>query len=126
LTSLVGGAAIAAEIEEMVVTATKRVSTTHEVPISIEAFSGQSLEDYDITNLTELSTRVPNMSVGFGIATEAITIRGLGSGPERSFEQAVGLFTTVFTCLAAGNTRTRSSMSSASKSCAGRSTSYTA
>ena len=92
LAGLVGGAAIAAEIEEMVVTATKRVSTTHEVPISIEAFSGQSLEDYDITNLTELSSRVPNMSVGFGIATESITIRGVGSGPERSFEQAVGLF----------------------------------
>ena len=92
LSSMIGGAATAAEIEEMVVTATKRATTTHEVPISIEAFSGKFLEDYDITNLTELSSRVPNMSVGFGIATEAITIRGLGSGPERSFEQAVGLF----------------------------------
>ncbi len=81
-----------AVLEEIVVTATKRTQSVQDVPLSIEAVQGETLEAYDINNLNDLAGQIPNFSTGFGIATEAVVIRGLGSGQERSFEQAVGMF----------------------------------
>ena len=87
-----GASSLAQEYDEIIVTATKRAESIQDIPISLEAVTGQTLEDFGIQTLTDLSSLVPNFTVGEGITTTAITMRGLGSGQERSFEQAVGMF----------------------------------
>ena len=79
-------------LEEVIVTATKRASSEQDTPISLETVSGEFLQNMSIGSLNELDDSVPNLSIGYGIATQAITMRGLGTGQERSFEQAVGMF----------------------------------
>ncbi len=79
-------------LEEITVTATKREKSTLDVPISLSAVSGATLDAYDITDLNDLGSTVPNFSTGYMISTTNVHIRGLGSGNERSFEQAVAMF----------------------------------
>jgi len=78
--------------KEIIVTATKRSESIQDVPLSIEAVTGATIEDFGVESLTDLSSLVPNFTVGEGITTTTISMRGLGSGAERSFEQAVGMF----------------------------------
>ena len=79
-------------LEEIVVTATKREQSTQDIPLSIETVTGERMEDMAITDFTELQSTVPNLNVGFGITSQSVIIRGLGSGAERTFEQSVGMF----------------------------------
>lgn len=79
-------------LEEVIVTATKRTLSEQDTPISLETVSGDVLQNMGIAGLNDLDESVPNLTIGYGIATQAITIRGLGTGQERSFEQAVGMF----------------------------------
>ncbi len=81
-----------AQLEEIIVTATKRVESSQDIPLSIETVSGEMMMDMGITDLAELADTVPNLQVGYGITSQAITIRGLGTGQERSFEQSVAMF----------------------------------
>ena len=81
-----------AELEEIVVTATKRAESPQDIPLSIETVSGETMQDMGITDFTELQSTVANLNVAYGITTQVIAIRGLGSGQERSFEQSVGMF----------------------------------
>lgn len=82
----------AQELEEIVVTATKREESPQDIPLSIAIVSGEALENMNIDSFTELQYNVPNLSVAYGITTQVIAIRGLGSGQERSFEQSVGMY----------------------------------
>ena len=79
-------------LEEVIVTATKRETTVQDIPLSIEVVTGDVLENRGITNLEELATIVPNLEVGDGLLTTGVAIRGVGSQPERSIEQSVGMF----------------------------------
>ena len=81
-----------AVVDEILVTATKRETSTQEIPMSIAVVGGETLRDSRIDELSQLSARVPNFTAGFGLITRPIVIRGLGSGQERSFEQAVAVF----------------------------------
>jgi iron complex outermembrane recepter protein len=79
-------------LEEVVVTATKRETSSIETPLSLETFSGEQIENAGIRNLEDLSAQVPNVIMGEGLTAQSIIIRGAGSGQERSFEQAVAMF----------------------------------
>lgn len=79
-------------VDEITVTATKREKNRQDVPVSLEVIDGENLLALNIDELSDLSSFVPNFTAGFGLLTEAITLRGIGSGPERSFEQAVAVF----------------------------------
>ena len=81
-----------AQLEEIIVTATKRAESSQDIPLSIETVSGETMMDMGITDLAELADTVPNLQVGYGVTSQAITIRGLGTGQERSFEQSVAMF----------------------------------
>lgn len=81
-----------AVIEEIIVTATRRQQSISEVSISALAFRGPQLQQQRIETLEDLSGFVPNLVVGNGALTTAISIRGMGSQPERSFEQSAGLY----------------------------------
>ena len=91
-TTLIAGPSLAQELDEVVVTATKRAESIQNIPISIEAVSGETIERDVIKNMQDLALVVPNLTVSQGVTTDNIHIRGIGSGNERSFEQAVGMF----------------------------------
>ena len=86
---------ISGEIEEITVTATKRSEDIKKVPLSITAISGTDLKNDHITDATDLTRAVPDVSFsgasgnGAGAGLNNIEIRGVSSqaGPS-----TVGLY----------------------------------
>jgi len=67
-------------LEEIIVTAEKRVSTVQDTPIAISAFSGDELERSLINNALDIQMNVPNMLMSKGNFTTAqVSIRGIGN-----------------------------------------------
>jgi outer membrane receptor protein involved in Fe transport len=81
-----------AQLEEVMVTATKRVESTQDIPMSVQAISGENLNAMGIDNLGDLSASVPNFTVGDTLIVNQITMRGVGSGEDRGFETPVATF----------------------------------
>jgi outer membrane receptor protein involved in Fe transport len=79
-------------LEEVVVTAQKRVESLQDVPISVSAVSGDMMNDAQITNLESLTTYVPNFSMNQSGISNNITIRGVSSGINPGFEQSTGMY----------------------------------
>ncbi len=79
-------------LEEVLVTAQKRVESLQDVPIAVSAMSGEKINDIGITGLEELSLYVPNVNINSGRATPNLFIRGVGSGTNAGFEQSVGMY----------------------------------
>ena len=79
-------------LEEVVVTAQKRVESLQDVPISVSAMSGEKVNENGITNLEELTLYIPNVNVNQGQAQPNLFIRGVGSGTNAGFEQSVGMY----------------------------------
>ena len=51
-----------AEIEEVVVTATRRAQSIQEIPSAISSFSGEALDKMKIDDIGDLTGRIPNLS----------------------------------------------------------------
>ena len=62
-------------LEEVMVTATKRETSLMDTGISISAYSSETLQEFGIDNLNDLSVNTPGLSITAG---ERITIRGVG------------------------------------------------
>ena len=67
------------QIEEIVVTASRRETTIQELPFNIAAIGGERLEQQRLTNLTELGRWVPGLTVvdQGPRASSLMTVRGL-------------------------------------------------
>ncbi len=87
-TAATGGPACAQEaapatesLQEIVVTAQKRAEPLNKIPISISAVSGNELQEAHITNYTDLTQAVPNVSFTTqgSPGTSTIEIRGISS-----------------------------------------------
>ncbi len=80
-------------IEEITVTARKRVEEVQSVPIAVSAISGKALEDRYVPDVRAVAKYIPNVQLGqvqFSGATLSASIRGLTFADiERSFEPAV-------------------------------------
>ncbi|MCZ6828589.1 MAG: Plug domain-containing protein, partial [Gammaproteobacteria bacterium] len=70
----------AAQLEEVLVTAQKRVQSLQDVPISVAAMSGETIEDKGLTNLEAVSASIPTLHIGEAQIGEQLFIRGIGSG----------------------------------------------
>jgi len=79
-------------LEEVIVTAQKREQSLQDVPVSVSVVTGDAISKAGMTNLDELSTHVPNLSITEGSQNTTITMRGLGSGINQGFDQSVGMF----------------------------------
>lgn len=79
-------------LEEIVVTATKRVEGLQEVPIAISVMSGQDITAKGLTKMEDLSSYMPNVHVAEASGGTNLFIRGVGSGVNYGFEQSVGTF----------------------------------
>jgi iron complex outermembrane recepter protein len=78
-------------LEEVVVTAQKREQNLQDVPISIIAISGENLRAGGVSRLEDMSASVPNFSFAESVSgSDNIFMRGIGSGINYGFEQAVG------------------------------------
>ena len=85
-------ASAAAVLEEVVVTAQKREQSLQDVPLSVEAISGATMQNEVITNLADLKSFVPNLQMNQTGISNLLYIRGIGSGVNQGFEQSVGMY----------------------------------
>jgi len=67
-------------IEEIVVTATRRASSSQDIPVAITALGGQTLDDLDVDVFSDYLQQLPGVtSGGAGPGQNTIYIRGLAS-----------------------------------------------
>ena len=66
------------EVGELVVTAQKRSENLQDVPASISAVTGATLEERGITQPSDLQFVVPSMQAGRLLGQTSVTIRGVG------------------------------------------------
>ena len=67
-------------IEEVVVTATKRAESTQDIPVTVDALTSDSLEDFGITNFEDYLIQLPGLTAGgSGPGQNTIYIRGIAS-----------------------------------------------
>ena len=83
-----------AQLEEITVTAQKRLENLQEVPVSVQVISSHVLEQQNFNTLSDLTQTVPAVHIGNsgGNAGNDLYIRGIGSGQNQSFDQSVATF----------------------------------
>lgn len=83
---------VQAQIEEIIVTAQKREQSVQDVPISLQVISGADLQDRQISGAEDLADSLPNVLISKDSVSNNIYVRGVGSGANAGFEQAVATF----------------------------------
>ncbi|AXQ30035.1 TonB-dependent receptor [Solimonas sp. K1W22B-7] len=80
-----------AQIEEIIVTATKREQSVREIPVSITALTGKNMEDLGAHKLKDFIQLVPGMNTQDEIAgiPRKLSVRGVG--PDTNTNQTVGV-----------------------------------
>ena len=85
-----------AMLQEVVVTARHRKENLQNVPLTDTAVTARAIESWDVTNLEDLNSFVPNMKISQDRATGStinVYIRGVGqSDPLWGFDPAVGVY----------------------------------
>lgn len=83
-------------LEEVVVTARRRAENLQDVPIAVTAFSGDTLDNLGIVNISELAEQVPSVTLEATRATSSTLtafIRGVGQqDPLVGFEPGVAIY----------------------------------
>ena len=82
-------------LEEVLVTANRRVESIQEVPMSVSAFTGAFFEDSGVKNLSDLEQYTPGLKITPGVDSRStsIRIRGIGSvGTNVGIDPSVGMF----------------------------------
>jgi iron complex outermembrane receptor protein len=83
-----------AQVEEITVSARRVDESLQTVPVSVSAFTEETIETARITNLNDLTRQVPNITWEAGESGRrgAPTLRGIGLIDTRGFDNAVGVF----------------------------------
>jgi len=79
-------------LEEVVVTAQKRAESLQDVSVSVSVTSGEDIANAGVRTMEDLSVSLPAVNVSKGGASDQMYIRGIGSGFNGGFEQAVGTY----------------------------------
>lgn len=82
-------------VDEIIVTATKREQTLQEVPVAVSVTSAEQIERAQVRDLNDLQTLVPSLRVSQlnSSANTNFIIRGFGNGANNvGIEPAVGVF----------------------------------
>lgn len=89
-----GWAQDTATVEEIVVTAQKRVERLLDVPSSVAAVGEQTIKDLNVRQLAELSNHVPNLIIDSNVSlNSAVYIRGVGANSRNiGFDTRVGVY----------------------------------
>ena len=78
------------QLEEVVVSATKREESMQRVPVSVNAMSGAQLKQSGVVRLQD--AQIPSLTVQEGGIGNSVFIRGIGSGINPGFEQSAGTY----------------------------------
>jgi len=85
-----------AQLEEIVVTAERRETSLQQTPISVAAFSAETLESKGIETMEDIATFTPNLDIkgsrGTGNTSPTYQIRGLSGGGGATGERAAALY----------------------------------
>ena len=74
------GVAQAAELEEIIVTAQKREQSLQDVGVAVITVSGETIDQMNVTNSTQLAELTPNMTISSDRPNQSFpAIRGIGS-----------------------------------------------
>jgi outer membrane receptor protein involved in Fe transport len=79
-------------IEELIVTARRKDERLVDVPVAITAVSGKTLDNYAVTDFTDIATLVPSMVAGRAASgsSASVFLRGVGSTAlSAGFDQSV-------------------------------------
>jgi iron complex outermembrane receptor protein len=82
-------------LEEVIVTATKRTESVQDVPMTVSAFSEQTIQEANINNANDLAIQSPTLNVASNTNpfSSGFRIRGIGTpGNDTALEPSVGLF----------------------------------
>src|ERR1700754_4932108 len=80
-------------LEEITVTAQRRTQNLQEVPISIDAISGDEIAKQGFRNMDQLADFSPSILIDSRIQDQDIAIRGIGTtGNNLTLEQAAPTF----------------------------------
>jgi iron complex outermembrane receptor protein len=81
-------------LEEVIVTAQKRVENVQDIPLTVNVLDGNVLDAFTIRNTNDLAASVPGLTIQHTPQNLAqVTVRGLGTGSGgESLDQSVGLF----------------------------------
>ncbi|GAB5413517.1 MAG: TonB-dependent receptor [Congregibacter sp.] len=72
--------AVQAQIEEVIVTATKRSASTQDIPVAVQALGENTLKDMGVTNFEDYLVQLPGVTAGgSGPGQNTIYIRGVAS-----------------------------------------------
>ena len=82
----------AAELEEIIVTATKKEESLQDVSISVSVLSGDDIQNAGFHDFAGIAQYIPNFAVSENAISTIVSMRGVGAGANQSFEQSVGLF----------------------------------
>jgi len=69
----------AQQLEEVIVTAQKREQGLQEVPIAVEAFSASQINNLSATDIGDLGTFTPNVTISQAANQPSYSIRGIGT-----------------------------------------------
>jgi iron complex outermembrane recepter protein len=71
-------------LDEIMVTARKRSESLLDVPVSVTAFSSQTIQDFKIQSFSDYANKIPNLSYGYGdsgtfgmAGSRAVALRGI-------------------------------------------------
>jgi len=78
-------------LDEVKVTAQKRVEDVQDIPLSVSAIGGETIKDQNIVSLGDAADLLPNVQITDTPSFNFVSIRGLGSGVNRGFEQTVAI-----------------------------------
>ena len=77
-------------IEEVLVTATLRVQSAQDTPISMTVIGGDALVEKDLMQISDIARQTPALHISEGTVSNKLFLRGVGSGQDSGIEQSVG------------------------------------
>ena len=80
------------KLEEIIVTAQKREENVQDVPISMSAIGEDAMKESNMETMNDVKLFTPNLFIAASPTLTFIYMRGLGSGNNDGFEQAVALY----------------------------------
>ena len=79
-------------MEVIEVTARKKVESIQQIPMSVSAVTPERIKDFGINDLQDLSVYVPGLEQPKLAIQSRLMLRGVSSGDNNAFEQAVGTY----------------------------------
>lgn len=67
------------DIEDIIVTASRRDESIRKIPVAITAYAGDRLKESQVRSLADLITRSPNIGISTSTTNANVTIRGIGN-----------------------------------------------